>query len=82
MKNLILSCFVAVAAIAFTSCSKDKCYECTQSVGPLSTVQEICNDQVTTSVNGASTGTASLNGVSAEDYKANLEKTGFTCKAK
>jgi len=73
-KSLLL--FGLAGLFFITSCSKKGCQTCSL----LTIKYEICEDEVTTSVNGIKTGTTPLNGVSVEDYAADLESAGYSCK--
>lgn len=81
MKKLILSCAVALtAAVSFTSCAKDACYECEATASSAITI-EVCDGNITTT-NPAGTTTAPLSGVSASDYRASLQGNGYNCTDK
>lgn len=85
MKNLLLSCGVAViAAVSFSSCAKkDTCYKCEIKAGTITTTKEICNGKITTTVGTAASTTVDLpNGVNLDQQKKTFEAAGYTCKSK
>ncbi|CAA6814210.1 MAG: Unknown protein [uncultured Aureispira sp.] len=83
MKKLILSCAVAVtAAVCFSSCAKDSCYECEQTASSVETVISVCEETITTTTtSGGSTSEASveLGNTNKTTYRESLEAAGYTC---
>jgi hypothetical protein len=83
MKKLILFLGLGIATtVAFSSCAKESCYECSLSVAGVATTQDICDGKITSTAGGLSTTTDLPSGQSAEDYKSSLETAGYTCSQK
>ncbi|WMX13584.1 MULTISPECIES: hypothetical protein [unclassified Aureispira] len=84
MKKLLFSCALAItAAVSFSSCAKDTCYVCEQTINNVDTKYDVCNDQVTITTNGTSSASTGIpGGISAIDYRRTLETGGYTCTNK
>lgn len=86
MKKLILSCAVALtAAVSFTSCAKDACYVCEQTVSSVETTIEVCEENITTTTTSSgstATATTPLGNTDEATYRTSLENSGYTCTNK
>jgi len=86
MKKLIFSCALALtAAVSFSSCSKDSCYECEQTASSVETIVTVCEETITTTTtsNGSeSTVSADLGNTDKTAYRESLEAGGYTCENK
>lgn len=83
MKKLILSCAVALtAAVSFTSCAKDACYECEQTVSSVETVITVCEETITTKTTSSGSNSEvsiPVGNTNKTTYRESLESTGYTC---
>ena len=84
MKKLILCLGLGIATtVAFSSCAKEGCYECSLSTAGATNTQDICDGKITTTATGGLSSTLDLpSGQSAEQYKSSLEAAGYTCSQK
>ncbi|MGH1338807.1 MAG: hypothetical protein ACRBFS_22015 [Aureispira sp.] len=81
MKLLLAITFGAFITLGLSSCAKETCYTCENTVATITCTVDICDATVETS--GSCTGlSVSSSGANNEDLKEAYEAAGYTCTAK
>jgi hypothetical protein len=82
MKYLFAITISAFVTFGLSSCAKETCYECENTVGTITCTADICDGVATNSGNCGGSISAGSDNVTNENLKDAYEAGGYTCTAK